>query len=207
MAGFEGWWVNGETGKGHHVAEHWMEVRSNPEHYGVSQETMQKILKDAGGQFSPGDTSPDGARGMLLKAAMKNGWVRVRGYQGKYSIQTYGHLASYLPKVMKFLKVAGVHAYSEIFVSDLSSDYNRKFMDGMSDIHKALKQGNIPDSAPPKVAVKDMIKGINISEPEKAQRGVMRQRLGQRTHLPDPDPGDDKIEEKALAKGLAKLLG
>lgn len=208
MAGFEGWWVNGETGKGRHVAEHWMEIRSNPESYGVSQEEMQKILKDAGGAFNPGDTSPDGARGMLLKAAMKNGWVRVRGYQGKYSIQTYGRLASRLPKVLKFLKGAGVHPNSEIFISDLASDYNRKFMDGMSDVHKALKQGNIPDSGEPKVSVKDVIKGgISSDLPEKAQRGMLRQQIGQRTHLPDPDPGDDKIEEKALAKGFAKLLG
>jgi hypothetical protein len=209
MAGFEGWWINSRTGQGHHVAEHWMEVKSDPERYGLSEDQVEKILAAAGGKFNPGDTSPDGARGMLLKAAMQNDWVRVRGYQGKYAIQVYGHLASRLPKVMQFLRKAGVGPYSEILLTDLSTDYFQKFVDGMGDIHKALKQGKIPDSEP-KPTTKDVIKGVGFpaDSSDKDKRVTMRQRLGQKTHIPDPDVSDDKIEErKSLAKGLAKLLG
>lgn len=210
MAGFEGWWVNGITGKGRHVAEHWMEVKSDPQAYGLTDEQVESILKEAGGKFMPGDTSPDGARGLLLKAAMKNGWVRVRGYQGKYSIQTYGHMASYLPKVFKFLKGAGVHPNSEVFLSDLSSEYNQKFMDGMSEVHRAIKQGKIPDRDPQPVAkgIRGLRTPLSSGMSNQQLRHQMRLNLGQRTHVPDPDPGDDKLEEsKALRKGLAKLVG
>ncbi len=210
MAGFEGWWVNGNTGKGYHVSEHWMEVKSDPAKFGLTDDQVEDILRQAGGKFMPGDTSPDGARGLLLKAAMKNGWVRVRGYRGKYAIQVYGHLASHLPKVMKFLKTAGVGPYSEILLSDLSSDYNQTFVDGMSDVHQAMKQGKIPDHDP-QPAVKD-IKGMRTSLSSAVNnrqlRHQMRLNLGQRTHVPDPDPADDRIEEsKALQKGLTKLIG
>lgn len=206
MAGFEGWWVNGKTGVGRHVAEHWMEVRSDPESFGVSEDEVAKILKAAGGEFNPGDTSPDGARGLLLKAAMKNDWVRVRGYQGKYSIQTYGHMADLLPKVLQFLKRSGVRSNSTILLSDLASTFHQTFVDGMAEIHRALKQGKIANVDPPKERIKDLRTDIGLTD--KQQRVLMRQQLGQQTHVPDPDPSDDKIEERhALKKGLAKILG
>jgi hypothetical protein len=210
MSGFEGWWVNGETGKGMHVAEHWMEVRSDPENFGLTSKQVENILSSSKGKFSMGDTDEDGQRVQLLTAAMKNGWVRVRGYRAKYSIEMFGHCASRLPKVLKFLKGAGVHPNSEVLVNDLATKFSQRFMDGMSDIHRAIKQGKIPDSTPaePSKGIKGLRTPLAPEYNNKTLRHQMCLNLGQRTHVPDPDPGDDKLEEsKALRKGLAKLVG
>jgi hypothetical protein len=216
MGGFEGWWVNSITGKGHHVAEHWMEVKGDPERYGLTEPQVDNILQQAGGKFNPGDTSPDSARGLLLIAAMKHGWVRVRGYRGQYSIQVYGKLASRLPKVLKFLKQAGVGPYSTMVLSDLATDFHQKYNDGMHEVHRVLKQGKIPDVDGPveqprlKGLREPISKGFPAGMDDKQMRVLMRQRLGQKTHVPDPDAGDDKIEEnkgKAFARGMKRLLG
>lgn len=210
MAGFEGWWVNGRTGRGHHVSEHGMDLAAKPEQYGLTPEEVQKLTKAKG--YNAGDTDPEGGRGLLLKAAMRHGWVRVRGYQGKYAIQTFGNLASLLPKTLTFLRKAGVHMNSEILLSDLSSGFSQRFEDGMSDVVRAIKQGKVPDMAP-KESVSDVIKGkrqgIPTELPEKQQRVLMRQRLGQKAHVPDPSPADDFLQEekRSLKKGLKKLLG
>ena len=41
MSGFEGWWVDGKTGKGYHISEHWMEIKSNPERFGLTDEIVK----------------------------------------------------------------------------------------------------------------------------------------------------------------------
>jgi len=205
MAGFQGWWVNGNTGKGHHVSEHGLDVQANPEQYGLKPDDVKALLKAK--KFNAGDTDPEGGRGLLLKAAMRNGWVRVRGYQGKYAIQTYGNLASHLPKVLRFLKNAGVGPRSEIILTDLASRFTQRYEEGMADIVRALKHGKIPDLAPVK-KLKDQKDGIATALSDKQQRIIMRQRIGQKAHIKDPAPGDDFLpESKALKKGFKKLLG
>lgn len=209
MGGFEGWWVDGKNGKGFHVAEHWMEVRQNPEKFGLTPGAVEAILKSAKGKFSMGDTSEEGQRGKLLIAAMKNGgWVRVRGHQGRYSIQLVGEAASKLRKVLPFLKKAGVGPYSQIFVSDLGSGFEQVYKEGMADIAKALRAGQIPDTGVGGEPTSTPAKGFPADTTDKQKRMIMRQRLGQATHISDPSPSDDKIEERrSLAKGLVKLLG
>jgi hypothetical protein len=207
MAGFQGWWVNGQTGKGYHVAEHGLDIEANPERYGFTEEEVKRLMKG----YNAGDTDPEGVRGKLLKAAMQKGWVRVRGYQGKYAIQTFGSTASHLKKVLPFMKKNGVGAHSEILVSDLLSGYQQRFMDGMSDIVTDLKAGKIPDtSAPVSAVVKkglQAVRGIPSGLSDKQSRTLMRQRIGQRLHVPDPTPGEGFLpESKAFRRGLRKLL-
>lgn len=209
MAGFEGWWVKGS--KGMHVAEHWMEVKSNPEQFGMTDAEVEDVLSSAKGKFSMGDTSPEGQRYKLLLAAMKHGWVRVRGYRGSYAIELFGKAASVLPGVMKFLKGAGVHKYSEIRLHDLATGYNQTFTDGMDDMAKALRKGEIPDSNPGRLVGSEaramtggkekVLAGIPDDLTDKQKRVLMRQRLGQEAKIPDPSPGDDKMEESRKAKG------
>ena len=209
MSGFEGWWVNGNTGKGFHVSEHWMEVRSNPERYGFTEDEINGILVSAKGSFSPGDTDPEGQRGKLIIATMKKGWVRVRGYRGKYSIQLAGEAASKLKKVLPFLKKAGVSMHSEVLINDLASGYRQSFI-GFSDGVKAIKTGSVPDSAAVKpISDRPSAKGFPADSTDKQKRVMMRQRLGQATHIPDPSPGEDKIEERKvdLWKALKRVVG
>lgn len=206
MAGFQGWWVNGKTGKGYHVAEHGLDIEANPERYGFTEAEIKSFMKG----YNAGDTDPDGVRGKLLKAAMAKGWVRVRGYQGKYAIQTLGSMASNLRKVLPFLKKNGVGPHSEILLSDLLTGYQQRFADGMSDIVKDLKAGKIPDTAPTSAVVKkgvQAVKGIPTGLSDKQSRTLMRQRIGQRLHVPDPTPGEGFLpESKAFRKGLNRLL-
>jgi hypothetical protein len=206
MAGFQGWWVNGSTGKGYHVAEHGMDIQANPERYGFTEAEVKNLTTD----YNPGDVDPEGVRGKLLKAAMAKGWVRVRGYQGKYAIQTFGSTASHLRKVLPFMKKNGVGPHSEILVSDLLSGYQQRFMEGMSDIHKDLKAGKIPDSSQVSALVKKgmkAVKGIPTGLSDKQNRTLMRQRIGQKAHVPDPSPDDGFLpESRSLRRGLNKIL-
>lgn len=204
--GFQGWWVNGNTGKGYHVAEHGLDVEAHPERYGFTEEEVKRLMKG----YNPGDTDPEGARGKLLKAAMQKGWVRVRGFQGKYAIQTLGGTASHLRKVLPFLKKNGVGPHSEILLSDLLTGYSQRFMEGMSDIHKDLKAGKIPDASSVSALVKKGMKaatGIPTGLSDKQSRTLMRQRIGQQVHVADPSPDDGFLPEStALRNGLRKLL-
>lgn len=208
MSGFEGWWVDGRTGKGYHVSEHWMEVKSDPERFGLTDDIVKKILKSAKGKFSMGDTSAEGQRGKLLIAAMKNGWVRVRGFRSKYSIQLTGNCASKLKKVLPFLHKAGVGPYSEVLVNDLATGYTQRFEEGMGDVRHALRAGQIPDAGIDGEPDESPIKGITPFATDKQKRVIMRQRIGRTANVPDPQPKDDYLEEKkSLAKGFKKLLG
>lgn len=198
---FEGWWFNSKTGQGKHVSEHWSEIKYHPEEFGLDDAQVDKIT--GGSKFNPGDTSMDGARGKLLIAAMKNGWVRIRGWRGQYNIQLFGNAASKLPKVMKFLKNAGVGPYTPILFSDLSSDYNQTFHEGMDDIKKALRAGSIPDTSGPAVGTEagamtgvKAKQGVATGLSDKQQRQVLRQRIGRQAGIPDPSPSDNKLEEK-----------
>jgi hypothetical protein len=75
----------------------------------------------------------------------------------------------------------------------------------MKEINKALSKGSIPDVMPKE---KEDPIGIPDYLSDKQKRVMMRQRLGQKTHLPDPDQDDDKIQEKiSIWKGIKKLIG
>jgi hypothetical protein len=209
MLGFEGWWIKGS--KGIHVAEHWMEIRNNPEQFGLTEEKVQEILASAKGKFSPGDTGLEGQRGKLLRAAMENGWIRVRGYRASYAIELSGRAASVLPNVLKFLTGAGVHKYSMMRLHDFATGYHQEFREGISDIKAALRKGEIPDSQPGRLVGSEakaalggkekVLDGIPDDLTDKQKRILMRQRLGQQAKIPDPSPGDDKMEESRRAKG------
>lgn len=213
---FEGWWFNPKTGEGKHVSEHWTEVNYNPEAFGLTPGEVEKIV--GGKKFNPGDTSMDSARGKLLIAAMKNDWVRIRGWKGQYSIQLFGNAASKLPRVMKFLKQAGVGPYTPILFSDLATGYQQTFAEGMDDIKKALKAGSIPDASSKAVVGTEAgamtgqkaATGIPHTLSDKQKRQIIRQRIGQRAGIPDPSPADNRLEESKkvnLWQALTNLLG
>ena len=198
---FEGWWVNGS--KGILIHEHFLAVRENPEKFGFQPQEFENIIKNK--KFNPADTDKDSLRYKVLEATMKKGWVRVRSHKNQYTVELYGNAASKLPGVMKFLKSAGVPSTSTIFLADLSVDFYQKYDDGMKEINKALSKGSIPDVMPKE---KEDPIGIPDYLSDKQKRVMMRQRLGQKTHLPDPDQDEDKIQEKiSIWKGIKKLIG
>ena len=198
---FEGWWVR--DAKGILIHEHFLAVRENPEQFGFQPQEFENIIKNK--KFNPADTEKGSLRYQVLEATMKKGWVRVRSHKNQYTVELYGNAASKLPGVMKFLKSAGVPSTSTIFLADLSVDFYQKYDDGMKEINKALSKGSIPDVMPKE---KEDPIGIPDYLSDKQKRVMMRQRLGQKTHLPDPDQDDDKIQEKiSIWKGIKKLIG
>lgn len=199
---FEGWWVNGS--KGILVHEHFLAVRENPEKFGFQPQEFENIIKNK--KFNPADTDKDSLRYQVLEATMKKGWVRVRSHKNQYTIELYGNAASKLPGVMKFLKSAGVPSTSTIFLGDISVDFFQRYDDGMKEINKALQKGAIPDVMPKEKEKENPI-GIPDDLTDKQKRVMMRQRLGQKIHLPDPDQDEDKIQEHKIWKKIKKIIG
>jgi hypothetical protein len=211
---FAGWWYNPKTNEGKHVAEHWTEVQYSPEVFGLTAGEVEKMI--GGQKYNPGDTSQESVRGKLIIAAMKNGWVRVRGWKGQYHVQLFGNAASKLPKVMKFLKQAGVGPYTPILFSDLATGYQQNFAEGMDDMKKAIKAGSIPDvSSKTEVGSEagamtgdKKETGIPHTLSDKQKRQIMRQRIGQKAGIQDPSPADNRLEERVnLWSALTSLLG
>jgi hypothetical protein len=197
---FEGWWVNGS--KGILVHEHFLEVRENPEKFGFQPQEFENLIKNK--KFNPADTDKNSLRYQVLEATMKKGWVRVRSHKNQYTVELYGNAASKLPGIMKFLKSAGVPSTSTVFLADISVDFFQKYDDGMKEISKALQKGSIPDVMPKE---KENPIGIPDDLTDKQKRVMMRQRLGQKTHLPDPDQDEDKIQEQKIWKKIKKIIG
>jgi hypothetical protein len=209
---FEGYWVQGS--KGILIHEHFLAVRENPEKFGFQPQEFENIIKNnKNKKFNPYDTEKDSLRYQVLEATMKKGWVRVRSHKNQYTVELYGNAASKLPGIMKFLKSAGVSTTSTIFLGDISIDFYQLYKNGMREINKALSKGAIPDVMPKekkeeKKKEKENPIGIPDYLSDKQKRVMMRQRLGQKTHLPDPDQDDDKIEEKYnIWKGIKKIVG
>lgn len=197
---FEGYWVQGS--KGILVHEHFLAVRENPEKFGFQPQEFENLIKNK--KFNPADTDKDSLRYQVLEATMKKGWVRVRSHKNQYTIELYGNAASKLPGVMKFLKSAGVPSTSTIFLGDISVDFFQRYDDGMKEINKALQKGAIPDVMPKE---KENPIGIPDDLTDKQKRVMMRQRLGQKIHLPDPDQDEDKIQEHKIWKKIKKIIG
>jgi hypothetical protein len=75
---------------------------------------------------------------------------------------------------------------------------------------KDLKVGKIPDASAVSSLVKQgmkAVKGIPTDLSDKQKRTLMRQRIGQKAHVPDPTPGEGFLpESRSLRRGLSKLL-
>lgn len=183
MGGFDGFWVNGETGAGHSVSDHALDVMHQPAIYGLTPHDVHKIT---GGKttINPGDTDPDSARGKLIIAASQKGWVRVRAYRGQYTVQTHGRAASRLKRVIPFLQKNGLGQYSGIRVSDLSTGFEQTY-EGAAAVHRAIKRDEIPDALSTRgsgaearaMGDKDAKLGIPSDLPDNQQRQILRQHL------------------------------
>jgi topoisomerase-4 subunit A len=80
MGGFEGYWVHGDKGHGHPVADHALDVVQQPEKYGLSDAEVHHIT--GGKPINQYDSAPESPRGRIIKAAADKGWVRVRTGHG-----------------------------------------------------------------------------------------------------------------------------
>jgi len=144
VGAFDGFWVNGDTARGHTVADHAMDVMYQPHKYGLTPDDVGKIT---GGKttIATGDASPESTRGQLVIAAAKKGWARVRAVRGSYTVQLHGSAASRIKRILPFLTKNGMHPNSDVTLHDMSTGFHQKF-DGVSAINKALRRDEIPDT-------------------------------------------------------------
>jgi hypothetical protein len=191
MGSFDGFWVNGNTGAGHPVADHALDVLHQPAIYGLTPHDVHGIT---GGKttINPGDADADSPRGKLIIAAGQKGWVRVRAFRGAYTLQMHGGAASRVKRVIPFLLKNGMHRNADITVSDLATGFHQKY-DGAHEVHRAVAKGEIPDSLSTRgvgrearaMGDKAAVDGIPGDLPDHQQRQILRQRLLQRAGVPE----------------------
>lgn len=134
-----GYWLS-LKGRTLQTAEHGSTVMEKPHLFGLTKADIEKILGGEPYLFS--DTSKDSGRGRLLIAAMKNGWVRIRGGGLNISVQYWGNGTKAMKRAYRYLEEeAG--PFSNISISDLASGFSTSMpfkylqdaiQDGMFDI-------------------------------------------------------------------------
>lgn len=208
--GFEGYWVHGDTGKGHPVNDHALAVMHEPERYGMTHVDVHHIT--GGKPINQYDTAPESARGQLIKAAADRGWVRVRAMRGSYMMQLSGGAASRASKTMGFLRKNGVHPNSEMRLHDFASGYHQKF-EGMSGVKAAIGRGEVPELHSHTAVGKEaratlggkakVAHGIPLHVDDTQARALLRQHLGARAGIPDRDM--EERTKRALAESCRRL--
>jgi hypothetical protein len=194
----QGWWMHPGKGVHHLVGDHANEVATSPEKYGVTKAEVEKIT--GGDPFNQYDPDFQNARGQLIHAATKNGWVRIRSHGNHGSIQLHGNAASKLRTIIP--KLGSIHPNLPavtLHVTDFSTGWGKTYPRA-EEVEHDIRAGNVPDSAG-KAAVgqeagaalgKNLAKhGVPGDIPEPQQRQILRQRLGQRAGVPARD-----IEER-----------
>jgi hypothetical protein len=147
MPGYEGFWIHGDTGRGHRITDHALEVIADPGRYGLAPAAIHAIT--GGHPINQFEESADSPRGRIILAAARIGWVRVRGHRGDYTVQLHGRAATRLPRVMRFLRRAGLGRYITLRVHDFATGWQRTFLEGEPDVARALAAGEIPDAVEP----------------------------------------------------------
>lgn len=193
-----GWWAHPETGAVHVVSDHATEVAMAPERYGLAKDDVRRAT--GGKEFNQYDTSLEGSRGQLIQAAARKGWVRVRNFGNSTSVQLHGKAATRLRSLVPHLAGMGAAVpYTKINASDFATGWQRTYANA-EEMETDIRAGNVPDqegrealgreaaASLGKLAVRH---GVPGAVPEPQQRQILRQRLGQRSGIPDRD-----IEEK-----------
>jgi hypothetical protein len=202
MGAFDGYWVNGDTGAGHPVADHALDVLHQPAIYGLTPHDVHKVT---GGKttINPYETDKDSPRGKLIMAAGQKGWVRVRAFKGAYTLQMHGGASSRAKRAIPFLLKNGMHRNADITISDLATGFHQKY-EGANAVHRAIAKGEIPDTISTRgvgrearaMGDKSAADGVPADLPDQQQRQILRQRLLQRAGMPE--------RRRAAAKVLAE---
>jgi hypothetical protein len=202
-----GYWLDSKTGRVISVTEHGSQVLGNPKLFGMRPEDVDAIVGD--GLYNPYETGKASARGKLILAACRNGWVRVRSNGQEWSLQLSGKARS---GVMKFLrKFAGdLGEYSPIQVSDFATGFQQVFTPDT--LRAAVANGTLVDAGGQAVgrdaaaevgdkAAKGRADAIPSHLPDETQRATLRARIGQAAGIPSRG-----VEEQAKPKTLADRL-
>lgn len=134
---FAGFWVHGDTGEGHSVADHARAVHLEPARYGLSADAARAIT--GGLLLDTATDDPGSPRGRLILAACQRGWVRVRGRGNRCSIQGC-RLARRLPAVLAFLRRQGFPDSLAAAMDDFASGHHAEYP-SLTALESALNHG------------------------------------------------------------------
>lgn len=192
-----GYWLP-VKGRAIYTEEHGSTVMEKPQLFGLTKESIVKIL--GGKAYSFNDTDMDSGRGRLLIAAMKNGWVRIRGGGANISVQYFGNGQQAMKRAYKHLeKDAG--PFTNISISDLSNgfsatlpfkDLDEAIDDGMFDTATTYNDEEASAEAP---VDDNQIRVPNTANRDQSVRNALRTRLERRI-------GQTIMQEKVHATAL-----
>lgn len=207
MAFGYGYWLP-LSGKAIKTNEHGSSVIEKPERFGLTRKDIDKLL--AGTHYGTQDTSKESGRAKVLIAAMKNGWIRIRGSGPQWSVQFYGNPAKAVKKAAKFLEnEAGM--FSNISVSDLGSGVSTSM--SLKDLEQAVADGQFDvattqdeeAAASGDETAKDKIRVPNTANRDQSVRSALRsrleRRLGPNAFVPE---GWEEYRGGLLLEGMAK---
>ena len=120
-----GYWMS-RTGRYHRIQEHGRAIIAKPRRYGLDPEFVQNLVGPDGVQYNPQEGDVGSIRHDLYVAAMKNGWVRIRGGSGYWSVQFFGNAKRVVRNLLeKFLPEEAGYA-GTVSVNDLSVNRSRE---------------------------------------------------------------------------------
>jgi hypothetical protein len=205
-----GYWLDSKTGKVVSVTEHGSKVMGDPKLFGMTPEDVDGIVGD--GLYNPYDGGRASARGKLILAACRNGWVRVRSNGQDWSLQLHGKARS---GVTKFLRKFGgdLGQYSNVQVSDFATGFQEVFTpDGL---RQAIASGVLVDTGGAAVgkdaaaevgdkAAKSKADAVPVNLPDEVQRATLRGRIGQQAGIPNRDVEESR---KTMAQRILERIG
>lgn len=190
-----GYWLS-LKGRTIPTAEHGSTVMEKPQLFGLNKGQVDKILGGEPYRFS--DTGKDSGRGRLLIAAMKNGWVRIRGGGLNISVQYWGNGTKAMKRAYRYLEEeAG--PYSNISISDLASGFSTSVP--FKDLEDAIQDGMFDvgeTETEETAAVDDQTQKDGIQVPRDATRDTSV-RAGIRQRL-ERSIGPSAVQEALLDK-------
>lgn len=114
-----GFWMNSK-GKYFPTNEHGTDIIKNPKRFGLDKGEVQTIL--AKSPYNPISTKEEGSRGILLKKAFENGWIRIRGSgQSGFSFQFSGNLKSVVENILDDFGMEYFGAMTHLKLDDFST--------------------------------------------------------------------------------------
>ena len=114
-----GFWMNSK-GEYFPTTEHGSDIIKAPREFGMTQQEVKSILDKA--PYNPISTKEEGSRGILLKKAFENGWVRIRGSgQSGFSFQFSGNKNSVVENILEDFGMEYFGPMTHIKLDDFST--------------------------------------------------------------------------------------
>ncbi len=116
----EGWWLSAKTGRYYEIYEHahWISEPANSKKVGLSASAINRIVR----------MNPQVDRVRILKIAMNEGLVRVRGHGVSVSFEFTVPTALALKAIVRFGRKVGIGELTHIYFANLRTGQRSNMM-------------------------------------------------------------------------------